>query len=372
MVLALGFAAINTGNNLLYLIVAMMLSLIMVSGILSEAVLRKIRLEQHLPWPLFARAPFEARLTLLNRKRFLPSYCLKVKVLAESAPSPHLVGGGPAPIPILPASQQAGWQEAFFLKVSAGQRRSCAVTATFSQRGGKRFLGYEVSTFHPLGLFKKTLFVPGQGEVVVFPPLVDITLALGEAWELFGQLPSFQPGPGGEFHSLRDYTPGEDQRHIHWKTSARKARLMIREWEKEGLNRLTLVVDNTLPEGVSSNYFDRLERALSLASSLAVYFAEQGYYFRLITGTSQSSWGQGQNHLWHVLEMLALLSPGEREAESLRRLSQAGATSDGPAIWFCPGGLKHSPAEGLVFGPQQLDLPLSWAEKPTGRPWEHV
>src|SRR2546428_3546346 len=68
--LGLGFAAINTGNNLLYLLVSMLLGLIIVSGVLSEQSIRRVRVEPVLPDELFAGqlALFGARVA--NRKRW--------------------------------------------------------------------------------------------------------------------------------------------------------------------------------------------------------------------------------------------------------------------------------------------------------------
>src|SRR5213592_2126686 len=79
--LGLGFAAINTGNNLLYLLVSMLLGLIIVSGVLSEQSIRRVRVEPVLPDELFAGrlALFGAR--VVNRKRWWPSYSISVEVL---------------------------------------------------------------------------------------------------------------------------------------------------------------------------------------------------------------------------------------------------------------------------------------------------
>src|SRR4030066_1587531 len=64
----IGIAAINTGNNLLYLVVAMMLSLIVISGILSESTLRNIEIYRTMPLHIFADTPALVRWTILNMK----------------------------------------------------------------------------------------------------------------------------------------------------------------------------------------------------------------------------------------------------------------------------------------------------------------
>src|SRR5438552_3680363 len=82
--LGLGFAAINTGNNLLYLLVSMLLGLIIVSGVLSEQSIRRVRVEPVLPDELFAGqlALFGARVA--NRKRWRASYSITVEGLGGS------------------------------------------------------------------------------------------------------------------------------------------------------------------------------------------------------------------------------------------------------------------------------------------------
>ena len=74
--LAIGVAAINTGNNLLYLILAMLLSMITLSGILSESSLRMVEIKRGLPKVAFAGKPFVVKITAVNNKRRLPSISL--------------------------------------------------------------------------------------------------------------------------------------------------------------------------------------------------------------------------------------------------------------------------------------------------------
>src|SRR5256885_15976141 len=83
---AVGIAAINTGNNLLYLLLAMMLSLIVMSGILSEQCLKQLRIRRRVPEHVFANCPTTAALSVTNRKPRLPTFSLRVMdVAAEGA-----------------------------------------------------------------------------------------------------------------------------------------------------------------------------------------------------------------------------------------------------------------------------------------------
>src|SRR5258708_12676884 len=92
----IGIAAINTGNNLLYVVVAAFLSAILVSGIASALVLRSLTLDVHLPEHVFAGRPMLARLLLRNASSWLPSFSVRVvpakrthnKERRHSEPSP--------------------------------------------------------------------------------------------------------------------------------------------------------------------------------------------------------------------------------------------------------------------------------------------
>ena len=76
--IVIGIAAINTGNNLLYVIVASLLSAIVVSGIASAAVLRALQLDVLLPEHVFAGRPMIARLLLRNSSSWMPSFSVRV------------------------------------------------------------------------------------------------------------------------------------------------------------------------------------------------------------------------------------------------------------------------------------------------------
>src|SRR3989337_3817656 len=86
--LGLGFAAINTGNNLLYLLLSMLLGTIVVSGILSEQCLRRHRIYRAAPRETFAGTPAAVGCLLYNSKRILASYSLTVELPAPTGGAP--------------------------------------------------------------------------------------------------------------------------------------------------------------------------------------------------------------------------------------------------------------------------------------------
>src|SRR5690348_15694733 len=76
--LVIAIAALNTGNNLLYIVVAAMLAAILVSGYGSALVLRYLELDIRLPEHVFAGRPVMGRIVLQNPRRWLPSFSVRV------------------------------------------------------------------------------------------------------------------------------------------------------------------------------------------------------------------------------------------------------------------------------------------------------
>jgi len=279
--LAIGLAAINTGNNLLYLIVAMLLSVMAVSGFLSEQTMRRVDLRRDLPLRMFAGAPAAFTLWVCNRKRGFPSYALHV---SEERPS-----GGPA-------------LDQFFLKLGPQGREAWRYSLTFPRRGRHRLPGLRLSTRFPFGLFAK-MSRPVLAEPVLVLPAVhpltpdEIPAALHPGWQ-----DRDRRGHGASLRNLRPYRPGDDPRQLHWKTSAKAGDLMVKEVEDEERPRISLVIEDPAP-GTS---LELIERNVSFAASLAALALRRGAEVQLVTPEGITSFGQGPAHLDRVLERLAL------------------------------------------------------------------
>src|SRR6202035_2892952 len=88
-VVLIGIAALNTGNNLLYIVVAAMLAAILVSGVASAMVLRDLQLDVRLPEHVFARRPTVGRIILRNPRRWLASVSINVVALHPDKAGKH-------------------------------------------------------------------------------------------------------------------------------------------------------------------------------------------------------------------------------------------------------------------------------------------
>ncbi len=273
--LAVGLAATNTGNNLLYLILAMMLSFMAVSGVLSEQTMRHVRLQRELPRRLFAGSAASVRVWLVNRKRRLPSYAL------------HL--------------REAGASH-FLLKVPPQGREAWQYTLTFPRRGRQYLPGLRMITRFPFGLFAKVSRPILADPVLVYPAVR--ALAPGEVPAALdpGRRERDRRGHGASLRSLRPYRPGDDPRLLHWKTSAKAGDLMVKELGDEDLPRVRLVVEDPAP-GTPP---DLIEANLSYAASLAAHAVRLGCQVQLGIADGSTGFGQGEAHLDRILERLAL------------------------------------------------------------------
>jgi uncharacterized protein (DUF58 family) len=283
--IGVGFAAVNTGNNLLYLVLGWMMSAIVASGVLSEQALRKLDVSRIPPARVHAGRPFLMGVALTNKKRRLPSFSIEIEDLIDDKPLD---------------------KKCYFLKVPAGRTQQTRYRHTFTRRGLYQLEGVRVSTKFPFALFRKSRDVELPGEILVYPAVVPVTPPSTPA-RTQGDDPNARLGRRGEFFGLREHRDGDEIRDVHWASTARQGRLMVREYEQESHRRVNLLVDNGLPRAAGEADEEALERAISLAASLASHYLAQGFAVRLIARGQSVSASAGPAQLHRVLKALALL-----------------------------------------------------------------
>jgi uncharacterized protein (DUF58 family) len=117
-------------------------------------------------------------------------------------------------------------------------------------------------------------------------------------------------GPG-EFHSLRDYIVGDEQRSIHWRASARSEELKVRQHEAQGVRRCIVVLDRERSEYASPGTdqgADAFERAITAAGSIVISADRAGLTTRFVTGGGVDL--RGPDVAGHVLHVLAPIDLG--------------------------------------------------------------
>lgn len=280
LTVGIGIAAINTGNNLLFLVLGLLLASIVVSGILSEQSLRKVSVERRVPASATAGDLALVGLVVRNRKPRAASFSLELRERGGD-----VAGSG------------------YLVFLPAGQTQEVAYSFTPARRGLHKFEQLEVATKAPFGLFEKSRPLDAPEELVVFPRKVDPGDEAPRRLARDGERPQDRAGQGLEVHSLRDHRTGEDARTIHWRSTARAGKLIGIDREQEHRRRVCLVLDHRALTGEALD--SAVERAAALAERELDAGAEVG--LALCGRALAPRGGEGQLHL--LLTALALVEP---------------------------------------------------------------
>lgn len=308
-------AATNTGNNALYMVLALMFSVLILSGLSSRENVRGLDAALEPPGEVFANRPFSVGFTLRSRAVVFPRWFL-LFTLSRSAQ--------PLLIPYLPRRGR-----------SVGQLEMMIGT-----RGHHRFPYAHVSSLFPFGFFRKGVRYRVDYEVLVFPELFPAGGTRPEEVEQAGDDSSRRRGWGHDLHSLRRFRRGDDPRGIHWKQTARTGELIFTERATERSRRLSILFDNAVGQLKDPAEQSRFERLVSEAATIAVDHLSRGYEIELVTRDRALGFAGGPRQRLAVLETLAVVQPRPREREPL-------ASSD-PRAPQLRVHLEAGPAERLA------------------------
>ncbi len=230
----IGFAAINTGNNSLYIGLAFMLGCLLLSGIASKGGLKHLRVEFDRIGEAWAGRPAGGTLRIYNASRIW-------NVRDVIVVSPELET--PLFLPIIARRTQIT-AEASFL---------------FARRGVVQLKTLDLYTRYPFGFFLKKRRVRISGEVVVFPRLLQDDGGRERFQQVDGELHATnRPGAGTEIHSFREYVRGDSMRQVYWKKSASLGRWIMKQTEIEAGRAVHVVVDPYRPRGVKDDDFEEM------------------------------------------------------------------------------------------------------------------
>ncbi len=274
---AVGFAAMNTGNNLLYLLLGSMLGFIIVSGWLSEQAISGLHIERHIPSAVTVGQPMRLAYHVRNVKKRLPTLAVEI-------------------------SEQGLPESAFLAHVAAGATAEARSTNSFVRRGIYPLGTVTLSTAFPFGMFLKQRDIHIAAEVVVWPRTdrsVRAPSPGGGRVPRLGVSSRGTAGTTGEYRSLRAYRPGDDPRDIHWRSSARLREPVIREYERDGAETRWICLDTR------AEPTDAAEVAVEVAASLAARAVAEARPVALAAGDVVLEPGEGPGQLERILDVLA-------------------------------------------------------------------
>jgi uncharacterized protein (DUF58 family) len=279
-------------------------------------------------------------------------------------------------------------QPLFIPNLFKNQPINLSYQTTCDRRGRHTFAQIPLRSKGPFGLFgvKKTLHVPD--EVLIYPYYHPLNrLHLLETREL-AERQTRRVGVGSQVVGTREYRPGDSLRQIHWRSTARVGKLVVKEFAEEDQPSLTVVLDLEITSSVGRGKYSTFETAIRLAASLGYYAVNHDVPFRLVgaspkwmsPSTPLSWWAalnylakvenDGQESLAKVIEALPPLPflvilishPNQAIARALNTVRQKGTQT--LAIFITPEG--NLPDNIHVSGARGLEIvsvsPYNWEE----------
>lgn len=283
LTLSIGLVAVNTGHNLFYLVFALLLSVVIVSGLLSERVLRGVEVQRHMPSEVTAHVPFAVLLEVRNPHRTKISYALTVRDNADFLPRRT---------------------PAYLSSLGPGESRSFPYLAQVETRGLYRFGPIHLVTRFPFGLFEKVRIISRETSFIAYPGVKEISRlsALASGKDCIG---TKRRRWGEEVLGLRPAVHEDDHRFVHWRTSARMGQLMVKEFVEEVEYPRPVFFDNRGSEGA------RFEQAVEVAASLLRHLVHQGAAVTFATWEDHFQPMAGAEEIKSALRHLALISPAK-------------------------------------------------------------
>lgn len=281
LILFFGFASINTGNNLLYLILSVLISLLLASFLLSEMAITELIVSRRIPEAVYADEPFSIIYQAQNQRNFFPSAGITI-------------------IETINDNQVS----AYFLILQPKTTYPGFAPITLKSRGRVKFNQLLIRTRFPFGFFEKTKKVKIPDELIILPKPLLKDLPFCSAPVKPGVFNYPQKGLGAELFGFRPYLPGDHPHWIDWKASAKSAQILVQETERESEQFLAIILNIPLIRPVPDS--PAREKLISQCFGLAKFYIEQGYKVRAQAPNSGVDFGAGLNHLKKIAYFLAL------------------------------------------------------------------
>src|SRR5215469_15882070 len=284
-ILLVGIGGVISANNLLFLILAMMLATLLVSGMVSRLCLAGLELDFLVPEHVSAGRQVPGRLFVRNQKWLLPSFSIRVEAIRDPS-SPTLASA------------------VYFPLIRSGATVEATVEVRFPKRGTYRQNSFAFSTSFPFGFLEKSARVTLRRETLVYPSIEGRPgfedLFLGVA----GEIETHYRGLGKDFYRIRPYEAFESARHVDWKATAHVGSLQIREFAREQEQTVEMFLDRDIPLELDWWFEEAVECCAFLAWRLsnrgtAIHFHAQGFDLRQ----------PHEGDIYNILKYLALVYP---------------------------------------------------------------
>lgn len=298
LALLIGAAAVNTGTNLLYLMLSTLFALFLVSVLMGRGNLSRIAVSVRPPRTIHAGEEVDLLVEISNRSRLASSFGVSLiqRVVSSRRPPP----GG-----------QDALTGTFIASLSPKEKIEVVLPVRFPERGEAELRPLTLLSVFPFGMIERRARRGVSQRVLVYPRRVEIGEGRRFSAAGAGTVDTGGRGHGLGLYSIRNYTPGDPARSIHWKLSAKGLGLMIREQEREENPRYRICIQPSLPAEPGAGDLERFERALGIGATLTRRLAESGFEVGLWTPAGMVRFGDGPRHMHAILRLLALAEPGD-------------------------------------------------------------
>jgi uncharacterized protein (DUF58 family) len=326
MMMFMGLAAINSQVSLLFGVFGLMIGVLVVAGMISRLVLRRLKIARIIPEQAEVGQPVTVVYQFENKKRYWPSVAVSLAELDGAE------GFTKQPM-------------SYMLHAAAGATASVPTELIPKRRGVHGLDRHQVSTSFPFGFIKRAIERGTKDSILIFPPLAKVDrrlLQMCKSAEKTGAVMRPRQGGMDEFYGVKEYRRGENPRMIYWKRSARTGTLVSKEMTQVSPPRLILIVDTFLKDEEPDTYA-AVERTVAMAASLANQALEEGLLVGLACWSGHWVTMQPERGKRHRLDILASLARLPRNREY--NLSQV---MDHARL------MLESSTTGVVFTPTQV------------------
>ncbi|REJ77738.1 MAG: DUF58 domain-containing protein [Acidobacteria bacterium] len=334
LLVIVAFAAWNTGNNLLFLVLSFVTGALITGFLVGNFCLRKLDVKMRFPDTIFAGEETPILVSLHNRKRFFPAFSVTAEVRGKNRSRSAFTVEIEQLLPKQLARRFSDpplikYTLDYFVHIPRRDYIENKVEHVFPRRGRFLIKDFELSTKFPFAFFRHRRRLPAQrAEIFVFPKLEPLELEMIDIPVETGKLAAKRRGAGQDLLALREYKPLDDLRYIDWKATARSGGVMVREFAAEDEKRVTVILDTrmilsekerrrSLRRKISDEKNQkkftaserRFENAASKAASLLTHFAEDQSEIRLVIDGGEGEFGIGKQTLHKFMRELATIDP---------------------------------------------------------------
>jgi uncharacterized protein (DUF58 family) len=318
MMLLLAVAGLVGHSNMLLLIFGLMAGPWILNGWFVYMALRGVRVERRARDRVMAGTPVIVDITVVNQKSWITSRLLDIRdeIAATDGTGTHLLGAGIMTIVRLPA----------------GERRTGHYHATFQKRGRYQLGPIRISSRFPLGIGERGQIITNTESILVRPQTGRLRTAWARRQLEQAESSQSQPMRGGvfddEFHRIREFRAGDNPRSIHWRSTARRGRMMVQEFHQNRESDLFILLDLCAHNGFSEI---ELELAVSAAATLCAaraHYGSVGLSTLAVAGRTPAFVHdpKGSRFANEAMDVLAECQPADSPSlePALRQLADAG------------------------------------------------